>query len=292
MTARSGITLVLLSSLLCVHAEARADKARHAIVVPTELGGYFLNRDQYRREVNLALEDRLRAAQFSVPTRSPLSASESDCRDLDCLTRIGDMHGADVVVAGRIVNNQQVKVSYRLRVRVVEIINDKPVTREREKDCENCAEPAARDGLATLMTAVLANEPETPPNGVGTAPVVPSPGPAPGLGPDNSSLTRDRLSPKEKVAFRTVGLVVGALGIGLLAQGFVELAHNGDIQTKNGQRYRVDTTTTGQPLFFTLGATTLLGGGILEAIGWWPWRVKVAASASSTGGQMQIMGRF
>ncbi len=300
MMARLSIVLIMLS---LVASPTRAEERRRVIVVPTELGGFFTNREQARRDVDLALQERLRTAQFTVPTRSPLSPSEADCREFDCLARIADAHGANIVVAGRLVSNQAVTVSYHLRIRVAEKTNGKIATREREKDCENCTESQARDMLATLMSAVIANEPES-------APPVP-PTPAPTLEPKTApsartpteirpplitspppATTRDRFSRNERIAFATGGALVGAAGVYFLAQGIAEKEHNGDVVIRNGQRYRIDTTTTGQPLFFSLSAVSLLACVGLEVAAWYPWKVKIAPAVSSTGARVQVGWSF
>lgn len=304
MTARLVAALLLLSLLLTAPQNAQADERRRVVVVPTELGGFFLGRDEYRREVDLALTDRLRAAQFVVLPRAALSKPEEDCREFACLERIAIANGASIVVAGRLVNNQRVEVSYHLRVRIVEKVNGQFTRRAREKDCDNCTEPQARDSLATLMSAVIANEPaETPahaPTVEPKAPPLAPPAPAPSktkpplafpVGQPTAA-TRDRFTRSERLAFKLGGAVLGAAGIGLLAQGFVELTHNGDVVTTNGQRFRVDTTTTGQPLFFSLGAASLIAGGALELLGWLPWQVKVAPVVSASGANVQVGGSF
>lgn len=303
MIARLGIVIVLLS---LVSAPGRAEERRRVIVVPTELGGFFTNREQARRDVDLALQERLRTAQFVVPTRSPLSPAEADCREFDCLARIADAHGASIVVAGRVVSNQAVKVSYHLRIRVAEKVNGKVATREREKDCDNCTESQARDMLATLMSAVIANEPEPTP--APPTPLIPTPTAEPKMAPPPARTpteikpppivspppvaTRDRFSRNQRIAFAAGGALVGAAGVYFLAQGIAEKEHNGDVVFKNGQRYRIDTTTTGQPLFFSLSAVSLLACVGLEFVAWYPWKVKVVPVVSSTGARVQVGWSF
>jgi hypothetical protein len=296
MIARVGILVLLVLWPITVRAERR-----RVLVVPTELGGHFLNRDVYRRDVGIALEDRLRAAQFIVVRSNVLSPAEADCREFACLTRIADTHGAAIVVAGRIVNNQKVKVSYHLRVRVVEKVNGQTATREREKDCDNCAESHARDALATLMSAVIANEPEPVPQV--SPPPMPSPEPVvsppnePIKPPDNGATNgkivsplipsppQDRLTRQQRLVLRGVGF--GLVGLGLLGfiQGGVEVARDGKLADANGNfdcgtacvQRRV--TTEGQALFFSLGSITLLGGAAMAIVSWVPLPRPRTASA-------------
>lgn len=284
MTLRS-LLLIAVSLLPMV---ARADGQRRVIIVPTELGGFFTGRDSYRRDVDLALQTRLRASQFIVPTHSPLSASESACREFDCLARIAEIHGVGLVVAGRILNNGAVTLSYRVRVRVAENTGEKMATREREKDCSNCTEGQARDMLATLMSAVIANEPEPVPTPTPTPieqpikPVSPpsngalvkSPTPPSNAPPSIERLppTEDRLSHSQRLTLRAVGL--GLVGVGVLGliQGFVELHHNGDVVDARGNAcsscsYHRD-TAKGQALFFMLGSVVALGGAAMAVVSW------------------------
>ena len=205
-------------------------------------------------------------AQFSV-VRETLSPAEIGCREFACLTSIADERGVDIVVVGRVVNNQQVKVSYHLRVRVVEKTGGKVDKREREVDCEDCTEPQARDRLARLMSAVIANEPE--PKAVAT----PSPAPK-----HEGPQYRDRFSSGERWALRGTGIAALALGIGFIAQGFVELSHNGDIVTQNGQQYRRDTTKPGQPHFSSpVGAVAAVARNCADC-----YRLAPVDGASST----------
>jgi hypothetical protein len=69
--------------------------------------------------------------------------------------------------------------------------------------------------------------------------------------------------------YRGVGLGLGVIGLLGMAQGFVELHHDGDHVVQAGQLYRED-TSKGQAVFFTLGAAVVAAGVALVTIGWWP----------------------
>lgn len=289
MTARLVVLSLLMPLLMDNNPAAAATEARRAaLVLPVELGGFFLDRDQVKREVTLALEDRLRAGQIDV-ARGVLAPSESECREFACLSRIADAHNASLVVAGRLVSNQRVKVSYALRVRVVDRSPGKPVDmRERDANCENCTESQARDQLATLMTAVIANEPEpkAPPPREKTPP-------PPVLPPQSPQVqTRERFTPPQRWVLRLSGIAALGVGVGFLVQGFVEVARDGDVVIENGQAYRLETATTGQPLFFTLGALSTVAGVALSVLGWKSWPVRVAVAPSLMGGQLVVGGTF
>lgn len=309
---------LLLVAISLIPVVARADGQRRVIIVPTELGGFFSGRDSYRRDVDLALQERLRASQFIVAARSPLSPSESACREFDCLARIAEIHGVGLVVAGRILNNGAVTLSYHVRVRVAENSGEKMATREREKDCSNCTEGQARDMLATLMSAVIANEPEpvptptptptptigqvTPPNN-GAQVNPPAPPNNPPLGIEPLPPTEDRLSRSQRITLRVVGF--GLVGVGALGliQGFVELHHDGDVVDAKGNdcsscSYHRD-TSKGQALFFGLGSALVVGGAAMAIVSWihLPKKARdhaltILPAVSPTGAQLQLGLKF
>jgi hypothetical protein len=297
MISRIALTLLSLS-VFATSVHGKGDERRRTLVVPIDLSGYFFARDQYRREVTLALEERLRAAQFAV-LREPLTAAEAECREVACLARIADAHNAAIVVAGRLMSTQQVKVSYRGFVRIVERAAGKTTeARERQVECDNCTESEVRDKMATLMTAAIANEPEPKPSEhkIGVQPPAPDPLLAPpGLPQPHVPAPprfKDRLTRGERWLLRGSGIAALAVGVGLLVQGFVEVGHDGDLVVEDGQTFRRNTAAYGQPLFFTLGAASVIAGIVLNVVGWRPWPVRVSPSVSSTGAHLQIEGRF
>lgn len=288
MIVRLGAVLLVLVVLLGGSAFASNNTRRTAIVLPVELGGFFLSRDEVKQEVTLALEDRLRAAQLDV-MRKPLTPSETACNEFDCLTRIADAHRASFVVAGRLVSNQSVKVSYRLRIRVVERTPGKPVdTREREGNCDNCTETQARDRLATLMSSVIENEPEpkTP-----KEPIEPKTQKEP---TQPAAKVRERFTPAQRWTLRLSGIAALAVGVGFLAQGFVEVAHDGEIveHVTENSRLAIRDTDKYQAVFLTLGAVSVAAGVALSVLGWKSWPVRVAAVPTLSGGQLVVGGTF
>jgi hypothetical protein len=294
-----GLAVVLVLAALA--QSAAGDEKKRAIVVPTELGGLFTNRTQWRREFNVALEDRLKVVRFSVLRTETLTPVEAECREAECLAAIASSHGADVAIAARIVNDQQLLTSYHLRVRIAERQADGTTkTRERERTCANCSEGQARDMLVTLLSATLANEPEP----VEQPPVEPKKNP-----PVTSNATEPhhqlepyKLPPvdprqaeqerRRRWIFRGTGIGVGALGLLGVYQGFAELSHDGDHVVRNGITYR-ESTSKSQALFFSLGWGGVVAGGILSAIGWWPKKkdgraVTVVPEVSPTGARLQM----
>lgn len=307
--------------MLCVVAgldarPARAQEKKRALVMPTELGGIFLGRSEWRREFNAALENRLTSSRYIVAGADKLTKAETECGELACLKAIAKAHGVDVVVAGRVVNDEQRLTSYHVRVRLVERQADGELAgREREASCPNCTEKDAKNMLATVMSAALANEPEPVP-----VPVEPVPSPTPNgskippLYPpavDGHKIVKptpppeDRLTHQQRLVIRGVGF--GLVGVGILGiiQGFVELSHNGDRvdANKNGGcgstcGYAL-VTTDGQKLFFSLGAVTAVVGGALAVLSWWPLpkkrheaAVRLTPELSPTTARLQLEVSF
>ncbi len=273
------ITTRIAAALLALVALTRpttlfAQPARSAIVLPVELAGYWPKRSDWRREYTLALEDRLRTARFAVRSET-FTQAESECHDAACVSGVGMAHGADIAVIARALNDEQRLTSYHLRVVVYEK-GSTPPTREREKTCENCTETQARDMLATLMSATVANEPEAtaPHNGESKHNGILKPPP---IDPKQAENERHR-----RWIFRGLGIGFGAVGLLGLAQGIVEVAHNGDTVVQNGVTYRRD-TTKGQGLFLGLGSAFLATGVALAVIGWWP------ATPAKQGASVSIM---
>jgi hypothetical protein len=320
---------LVVAALVGLAGASAAEEKRRAIVIPTELGGFFPRRGEWRREFTLALEDRLRSARFVI-VREPLSATEGECREAECLAGIANHHRADLVVSARVVNDEQRLTSYHLHVALVERSTAAAsAVRTRDRTCANCTELQARDALTTLLSSTLANEPVPPGEGApvdnnkrsvseakqsappdnesrsvsetkqsAAAPSSASP-PAepPKPYPDRPApVDEERFSRPTRIAFRSVGIALDALGLLGLVQGFVEVAHDGERVTQAGQLYQRD-TAKGQALFFSLGAITLAGGAALTALGWLPPRrarqtVRVVPAISPSGAQVHLELNF
>jgi hypothetical protein len=313
-------SLVLLCALIGF-ADARpasGQEKKRAVVVPVELAGYFASRAEWRREFTAALENRLRSARFNVVAASTLSKAESECRESECLKTIVKAHGADVAVAARVLNDEQRLTTYLVLVRLVERApGGEPTARERERQCTNCTEGQARDLLATLLSATLANEPEPiepppvkPPSHDGThdgKPIVEAtPKPPISNGhvvelPPPPRPVEDHLSRRTRLVLRGVGF--GLVGLGILGwiQGGVEKAHDGEPINPDGStgcgvmcEHKRD-TSKGQTLFFSLGAVALVGGAALAVVSWVPLPkrhpstvIRIAPAVSPTAAKLDL----
>lgn len=295
--------LATICVLVGLTSSANAEeKKKRALVVPTDLGGYFPKRSEWRREFNAALENRLQSARFTIANSDVLSKTEVECSALECLKSIVKTHDCDVVVAGSVHNDEQRLTSYHIRVRLIERLPSGDLAgREKEVTCPNCTEKDAKNMLATMMSATLANEPEPPiipPDNLKPPPPKPpenDPPPLPATKPE------DRLSRGPRLILRGVGFGLVGVGVLGLAQGFVDLSHQGDPVKANGRGgcgtecpYRLD-TSKGQNLFFSLGAVTAIVGATLAAVSWIPMpkkRVTVTPSLSPASATLHLEAHF
>jgi hypothetical protein len=298
--------------VIAVSSSAAAQK--RALVLPVELGGFFPKRADWKRDYAIALEERLRGARFIV-ARPELTPAQAECREAACMAALATAQNVDVVVSARIANDEQRLTSYHARVRVVERTapSAPPAVRERERSCTNCTEVAARDLVATALSAALVDEPEPKP----APPVPPEPSPAPVTSkpvvsppappPNGANLTKppidrgERFSPRQKVAFWSAGIVSGVVGLAFIGQGIAEAKHNNDQVDKNGNTGCAPNcdhhlnTTSGQAVFFSLGIAGVGAGVALLTLGLKHFPAKavtLAPSVSPSGAQLQLQGSF
>jgi hypothetical protein len=213
---------------------------KRALVLPVQLSGYFPTRVDWKREYAIALEERLRGSRFVV-ARPELTPAQSECREAACMAALATAENVDVVVSARVVNDEQRLPTYHARVRVVErtASNAQPAVRERERRCTNCTEVAARDLVATALSAALVDEPEPKP--VPSAPSESSPAPVPSKpsqpvvpSSDGATIAKppvergERFTPRQKLIFRSTGIASGVIGLALIGQGIAEWKHNND----------------------------------------------------------------
>jgi hypothetical protein len=300
--------------LIAVSSSAAAQK--RALVLPVELGGFFPKRADWKREYAIALEERLRGARFVV-VKPELTPAQAECHDATCMAALATAQNVDVVVAARVANDEQRLTSYHARVRVVERMAPAaaPAVRERERSCTNCTEVAARDLVATALSAALVDEPEPKPappvsTEPSPAPVTAKPegSPPPVVPPSNGATIVkppvervERFTPKQKLIFRSTGIASGVIGLALIGQGIAEWKHNKDPVDKNGNTgcapncgYHLN-TASGQAVFFSLGIAGVAAGVALSVLGWkhWPSKaVTLAPAVSPSGAHLQLQGSF
>jgi hypothetical protein len=262
---RIAIICVAMAALSAVPARAHAD--RRALVLPTVLDGFVLFGDSVRKATKARIEGRLLHVPVAV-SPDPLTGEESLCADEPCLSALAEHHGVDIAIATRITNDEKGKTGYHVTVHMF-VRDEEPHFRQRETPCPSCTDDAASELAASEVKDVLENRPSEPP----PTPAVTAPAPSPpAKWPAN-------LSRKQKIGYRVAGLILLALGVGGVSQGFVEVAHNNEQVGPNGETgcapncgFHRD-TTKGQALFFSLGGASLVVGVVLTTAGFWPtWR--------------------
>jgi len=290
-TTRVAAAAVLAIIVLMPSVATATVAKRTAVVVPTQLNGFFPHREDWQHELDLWLGDRLRMVQFSVAGEEMLSPGEARCFDADCLAAVAKAHSLDVVVAARVINDQQDLTTFHLMVRMLfkGASGETPAMRERQAKCPNCSLSAVREQLVVLEGAALANTPPAEPMDRQPAPPIKS---APPLSVMPSIEYGDRFSRQQRLVFKSVGVTVGAVGLLAIVQGFVELHHQGDIVVQNGMRYERETGTA-QAALFTVGAVLAVGGGALAVLGWTPLkRSKHHLTIAPSGAGAQLRGAF
>ena len=299
-----GLMAVAMAALIVGSGRpaAAAEPARRAIVVPVQLSGYLPRRAEWQGELDEWMSDRLRMAQFVVDGPQALSSGETQCFERECLAAIAKQHNLSVVVAARLINDQQDLTTFHLVVKMfLSDVGGSPAFRERTDACTNCSLSTVRERLVVLEGSALANTnveataPKLSPAPPGKAPSGPAVVPVEPAAP----LPERGMSPRVRWTLRGVGLGVVALGIGGLAWGGVERAHDGDhVDDHNNTGcgascgFRLDTGKY-QATFFALGAVGVVVGGALIAASWWPTkRVAVTPEVSPTGARLSLAVTF
>jgi hypothetical protein len=250
----------VLLLLLGAASWAREEKPL-VIVVPPEVTGVVYKVEELREILSAHVGERLRARGYNVLGATTLTAADRDCRAQACLEGIPARYNVDLVIAPRLESDEKTH-NYRIGIK---LFQNGLGYKSRERLCVGCSDFNARDMLGDTIVEMLG----------GTVVEAPPPSPAPLATPPPVANDRGRW------VYRGPAIalfVVGALG---LAQGFAEVAHDGDRGCEDGRCFTLD-TTKGQALFLSLGAASLVAGAVLAYFGWRPMR-NVAVSASGVG---------
>jgi hypothetical protein len=248
--------LLLLSMLLS--APALADETRHALVVPTQLGGFIPNKMQVQQGIDVLIGNRLRRAKVDVTDNPPFLPEEITCHDDVCLAQIANRHGVEVVVSSRLVNDEKRNNAYHIDVRMF-VRGESPSVRARTVTCDYCSEDKATDILATTVAQAYANEPspaEVSPNSPPPPVVTPAPLPQPS---DDGAATK-------KKALIGGAVALGAGGAVAIGLGAWKLTQNGEVQCDPICQQR--NTTAGTVTAFVVGGVAIAGAitlGVLAA---------------------------
>jgi len=241
--------LALVVPVMLAALDARADETRRAIVLPTQLGGFIPNRQEVQKAIEVLIENRLRRVRYAVASAEALSPDELHCNEDACLATIGAKHGADVVVATRLINDEQKANAYHLFVRMF-VRGDKPL-RSRAKDCPYCSENKATETLAVMVAKTLAGEPEeaTPP-----------------IAPQQPPKTPEQSVSTTKKALRGTSIASAVAGVVLMSVGGWKASQNGEVICDPECKQR--DTTPAQATLFTLGTALVVAAIPMAVFGW------------------------
>jgi len=268
---------LLLAAALVAALPAHADEARRAVVLPTQLGGFIPNRTEMRAALDLLVANRLRRVRVAVQTPT-LSAAERQCFDEPCLAALAERHRVDVVVASRLIDDEQRAANaYHVAVRVW-VRDEAPALRARDQACPLCSEDKATELLATLVAQAYANE-APPPDAPAAEAAPPAAAPMATKPPDPpassvvSALAADFAAPPAPSASTSKRLWIlrgSAIGLGAgwlvaLALGSWKAAQDGEVRCDPDCRRR--DTSAGQAAAFTVSGVALSAAVTLAVLG-------------------------
>jgi hypothetical protein len=187
-----------------------------------------------------------------------LIGADASCHEQACLEGIPARYNVDLVIAPTLSSDEK-SHTYRIGVR---LFSNGGGFKTRERLCVNCSDFNARDMLGDTVVEMLG----------GVVVDVPAPSPAPAI--EHPVTPRPARSPW---LLRGLAIGVGVVGVLSLAQGFAEVAHDGD-RACDARCYHLD-TSKGQAVFLTIGVAALVTTGVLAYFGWRPARAdKLSAS--------------
>ena len=248
----------LILMMLMAPRLALAEDKPLAIVVPPEIAGDVFKADELRQILTAHLGERLRERGYSVLNDTTLTAADQKCHERACLEGIPARYNVDLAVTARLESEEKTH-NYRISVRM---FGNAAGWKARDRLCVGCADFAARDMLGNTCVEML--------GGTVTEAAAPSPAPAPVEAPKKTV---------SRWVYRGLALGFGVVGVLSLAQGFAEVAHNGDRGSEDGRGYHLD-TTKGQAVFLTIGIASLVTTGVLAYLGWRAGAKRVALNAT------------
>lgn len=267
---RFGVASALVL-VLAVALPAGADEARHAIVVPTQLGGFIPNKGEVQAGIDVLIANRLRRAKVEVAENPPWLPEELSCHDDICLAQIANRHRVDVVVSSSLVNDEQRNNAYHITVRLF-VKGESPTVRERNVTCDYCSEDKATDLLATTVAQAYANEPAAS-------------AAAPGATPMDATLTApppalvDRTPTTTQKLLRAGSIVLAVGGLAAIGLGGWKLSQNGVVACDPICVQR--DTTAGTATGFVVGGVAIAAAIPMAIFG---WRHAAARKVAAAGG--------
>jgi hypothetical protein len=255
--------------------ERRAEAAdRRALIIPTTLGGIWVDGPRWQRTFDIKLSVALARAELRPVATPSLTVKDKQCADATCMAGIALEHEALIVIGARVFVDKSEPPTYRMAV-VVYDAGHPGVLRREEASCPNCSDFDATELMYKTAGKALAPPEVVKPPDTTTAAASPAPSPVPQL----VDVTRDRLPPPARWALRGTGLVLVGAGLVFIGEGIYNTVQNGDIVQRNGRPFRQD-TSQGQTISYAVGASALVVGAVLTTIGWLPMPVKVRESVA------------
>jgi hypothetical protein len=242
---------------LVVALPALADETRHAIVVPTQLGGFIPNKAEVQQGIDVLIANRLRRAKVEVLENPPWLPEELACHEDICLAQIANRHNVEVVVSSSLVNDEQRNNAYHISVHMF-VKGESPSVRDRDVTCDYCSEDKATDLLATTVAQAYANE---------ATPAVPAPAAAATGATLATTAPASDMAPSTGQKLLRGGAIVlfvgGAVTIGL---GGWKASENGSVTCDPICKQR--DTTAGMATAFAIGAVALVAAVPMAIFGW------------------------
>lgn len=149
---RAALRTLLGLVLAC--GVARAQTSVPVLVMPTQLGGVVPDRAGWQREFDARMDRAVRKTGRTSRAPGPLTASEASCRTAECMARLAEAAGTDIVLGARVVADRGSPPSYKLVVDRYD--RDRPgMVRTENAECSVCTEVEAAERLEQVATSLL-----------------------------------------------------------------------------------------------------------------------------------------
>lgn len=147
-----------------------AEAPSGVLVLPTQVTGNMADRVRLQRELDEHLERAVTKSGRVTKPAGPLTAAEARCRTADCLAKLAEAAGAQIVIGARVNADRGSPPSYKIFVDRYD--RDLPdAVREENADCTVCTEADTIDRIEQVVATLLpVPKPEPPP--VAVAPTV------------------------------------------------------------------------------------------------------------------------
>lgn len=250
--------LVTFVALAPVHP-ALAKSAVPVLVLPTQLGGVVPDRAGWQREFDARLEHAINRAGRAPRPSGPLPATDSTCREAECMARIAEAADVNIVLGLRVTADRGSPPSYKLAMTRYD--RDRPgVVRQEDAECTVCTEIETAERIEHMVSVMLPSLVVVPPRVDTVA------RPAPNKGPSRQAL----------LALMGVSATLGVVGIAMLGVGGRALAIDGgpsmDVVPPARQAPEVYDTRGAGTGFVVVGAILLVSSVVELGLEGWALR--------------------